>query len=120
MQCNHCGNPVEVDNTICPECGEVVQTKIQVLSPEERENFDGMTIEEEKHETDDTFEYQRNTSNGRVYVRQISFGNSPGGIINKIIIGAVILGLVIVALPLALAVLGILLLSWFAGGLRRR
>jgi hypothetical protein len=118
MNCTYCGFEMEEGAAVCLNCG-AEKGKVQVLTPEERENFQGLTINDEPEPRD--YEYKSADGRRRVYVRQVNLGKSPLGLFTPLLIGAVILGLVIFLLPLALFMVGILLLGWLlAGFLRRR
>lgn len=85
-------------------------SQVKVLAPNERESFQGITIEEpEKTEnaSSNQYEYYRETPTSRIYVKSVGFH----GWLPKLILGAVILGflafMVFIFLPVAvMAVIG--------------
>ena len=92
-----------------------------MLRPDERDDFNGLTIQQGgesenatgfKEETPGNYEYRSEGPGHRVYVRQVSFG-SHMGFLTKLLIVAVILFLVFVALPVALIVLAVSSLIWW-------
>jgi uncharacterized membrane protein YvbJ len=118
MNCTQCGCELEEGAAVCPNCG-TEQGKVRVLAPEERENFAGITIEAGRA-GGDSDEYRSEGPGRRIYVRRITIGNSPGGILLWVLIGTVLVLLVLISLPLALIGFGLLLLRWLSGGLRGR
>lgn len=122
MRCENCGNLNSDNQSSCSRCGQPL-TSVQILSPEERENFTGVTIEEESHQSEEDFYYQEyagpNGSNQRIFVRRMTINNSPGKFLRNFLVGIVLVGLVIVAFPVALVVLGFFLLNWFINRLNR-
>jgi hypothetical protein len=111
---------MEDESTVCSNCGGE-KSRVQVLTPEERENFQGLTISQEPERNDDGYyEYKSAGGRRRVYMRQVNLGRSPAGLLTSLFIGVVILGLVILFLPLALLVIGILVLGWLLSGFRGR
>ena len=120
MRCPKCGAEMENDSSICGRCvAETVEVK--VLRPDERDDFNGLTIQQGgeadnttgfREETPGNYEYRSEGPGHRVYVRQVSFG-SHMGFLTKLLIVAVILFLVFVALPVALIVLAVSSLIWW-------
>lgn len=104
MQCSKCGAQFEGDGTFCPNC----RPAVRVLSPEERENFRGITIEDTDFRNDREQEYS--DTGRRVYVKHIQLGT--GNLLQRIILGLVIAGLIVVALPFMMFILGAALLGW--------
>ncbi len=47
MKCDFCGREVEERVTECPYCHYQLKKETQVLSPDERDTFEGITIEED-------------------------------------------------------------------------
>lgn len=112
MKCTKCGAETGGENEYCQTC----QPSVRVLSPEERENFDGLTIQEESEDQDywEQPEHERN-----VYVRHINL--APKGVLGLIIMAIIFLGLMVVALPLTVFVgLGIGVVWFLQGILGRR
>ncbi len=116
MNCTQCGFELEDGAAVCPNCGMELG-KVRALAPEERESFEGMTIEAGRP-GGDSDEYRSEGPGRRVYARRIEIGNSPGGILLWVLIGTVLALLVLISLPVALIGFGLLLLRWLSGGLR--
>lgn len=104
MQCSKCGTQFEGDSQFCPNC----QPAVRVLTPEERENFEGMTIQDTEYRGNGDRDYSG--TGRRVYVKHIQLG--PGGLLGRIILGLVVAGLIVVALPFMIFILGAALLGW--------
>ena len=120
MRCPKCGGEMETDSSICSRCAAETG-EVKVLRPDERDDFNGLTIQQGgesenttgfREETPGNYEYRSEGPGHRVYVRQVSFG-SHMGFLTKLLIVAVILFLVFVALPVALIVLAVSSLIWW-------
>ena len=121
MRCPKCGASLDTDSSICSRCAaETVEVK--VLRPDERDEFNGLTIQqggeaehttEFREETPGNYEYRNEGPGHRVYVRQVSFGSQSMGFLTKLLIVAVILFFIFVALPVALIVLAVSSLIWW-------
>ena len=120
MRCPKCGGEMETDSSICSRCAAETG-EVKVLRPDERDDFNGLTIQQGgesenatgfKEETPGNYEYRSEGPGHRVYVRQVSFG-SHMGFLTKLLIVAVILFLFFVALPIALIVLAVSSLIWW-------
>lgn len=96
MRCPNCGYMQE-DQDICPECGYKLNN-VQLLTPEERENFTGITIEQEEQEPSHAKEYSRQY--GQYKTRIVWTG---GGLLTTVIFIGIILLLLFFALPIAIA-----------------
>lgn len=72
--------------------------QVQVLPPEERENFKGTTIDVGDREQDNRnySEYEYRDPQKRVYVRRV---NLNGGILNWLPLGFLIIAVTFIALP---------------------
>ena len=120
MRCPKCGAAMDNDSSICSRCAAETG-EVKVLRPDERDDFNGLTIQQDgdadnttgvREETPGNYEYRSEGPGHRVYVRQVSFG-SHMGFLTKLLIVAVILFLVFVALPIALIVLAVSSLIWW-------
>ncbi len=118
MKCFQCGFEMDDAAASCPNCG-AEQGKVQILPPEERENFQGLTIEAERGPAGDD-DYRGEGPRRRVYVHRVDLGSTPGGLFLKLIIAGVLLFLVIMALPLALLVIGVIFAGWLGSQFWRR
>ncbi len=63
MICNFCGHEVDDKVSECPYCHYIFEKDAQVLSSQERDNFDGITIDEEGNADD----HSRQNSSGNQY-----------------------------------------------------
>lgn len=106
MQCNTCGNEFDEQAGTCPGC-HTDPGKVQVLSPEERENFNGITIEQNS-------DNPKNAKTGSPFQKVFIFQSSSGGMLAKLIIGALLLIAVVVFLPLAILFIATLGLNWLS------
>jgi hypothetical protein len=106
LRCNVCGNETfEVTGT-CPDCA-LNLNKVQVLPPDERENFHGLTIEQDgRRETND----RTRSPFGKVFI----YNSASAGAMTKLILSTILLFVVILFLPLALLLAATLGLNWLA------
>jgi hypothetical protein len=109
MPCIHCGADTEPGQDTCINCRQ--KPEVTVLPPEERENFNGLTIEPDSNDKD-YHQSQTNHSNPHVFVHQFNFGSAKGNLLLKLLIGAVFLVIVILALPVALIFLAFFIINW--------
>ncbi len=72
MKCDFCGHEVDKGTVECPYCHYRFKIDAQVLSPEERDTFDGVTIDEGAGTADDGRAQGAVTDNG-------SAGSGYGG-----------------------------------------
>ncbi len=115
MKCIACGAEIQPDKQLCPLCMEL-EHKVQVLTPEEKQEFSGITIEQDQgKQTNDYDDYLDNDEKQRIYVRHVNLGQT--GIVTKIILGVIFAGLLVIALPIAILVLSIILFFFY--GVRR-
>lgn len=121
MRCPNCGAEMENDGGVCNRCAAEA-TEVKVLSPDERDDFTGMTIQQGggagdktgfREEPSGNYEYRSEGPGHRVYVRQVSFGTHPVGLLTKLLVVAGILFLIFVALPVALLVVAVSSLLWW-------
>ena len=109
------------ENSVCNRCsGKAAEVK--VLRPDERDDFRGLTIQQDSGSTAEpenregspgNYEYRSEGPGHRVYVRQVSFGSQPFGFLTKLVIAAMILFFIFVALPVALLLMVIFSLVWW-------
>ncbi len=121
MRCPKCNEEMNDENSVCNRCsGEAAEVK--VLRPDERDDFRGLTIQQDSGSTAEpenregspgNYEYRSEGPGHRVYVRQVSFGSQPFGFLTKLVIAAMILFFIFVALPVALLLMVIFSLVWW-------
>lgn len=105
LKCIVCGAEVDADEQQCSSCRENYNN-IQVLTVEEKQAFNGITLEEGQEQPMGGA-YERYNGNQRIYNRQFSVVNVS--FLTKIVLGIVFLGVVFIALPVA--IIGISLIS---------
>ena len=121
MRCPKCNEEMNDESSVCNRCsGEAAEVK--VLRPDERDDFKGLTIQQDSGSTAEpgnregspgNYEYRSEGPGHRVYVRQVSFGSQPFGFLTKLVIAAMILFFIFVALPVALLLMVIFSLVWW-------
>ncbi len=116
-QCTQCAAEIKEGMTYCPKCGQMCSA-VQVLTPQERENFQGITIQDDKDEQASGYEQRSFESGQRVYVRHIQFGSS--GFIVKLILLVITLLFIFVFLPMAMMFAAAGILGWFIIRLLKR
>lgn len=114
MKCNFCGNEVAPGTTECPYCHYQFDIDTQVLKPDERDDFDGVTIEEdgsqnysdqeksngrELYEERREYEEYRKQQRPEVKVRTFSLGS---GFLMTMLVLMVIVSLFFFVLPTVL------------------
>jgi ribosomal protein L40E len=117
MQCAKCGREIGPQATECPYCAS--KGEVRVLSREERENFDGVTLGDESSAGGD-YTYESQGARNRVYVRQVNFGSGGTSIWTKLAIVAVIGLLLFVVLPMFFLFFAAAAVVWFIISLLRR
>lgn len=86
MVCEHCGNTLDMHDPICRYC-HPPETEVKVLTPEERRQFQGMTLEQDHHSDkhDDSF-----FSDGKKQgYRFIHVNSAKVGMVTKLLLGVV-------------------------------
>lgn len=85
MKCSFCRKELERGTQECPYCHCSIEAEVQVLRPEERDTFDGVTIEQEGNAEGGTrvedMRTERRTyeqNNGGPQIRVHSFGCGSG------------------------------------------
>lgn len=113
MKCIACGAEIQPDEQLCAVCIEL-EHKVQVLTPEEKQDFSGITIEQDhRGQTNEYDDYLDNDEKQRIYVRHVNFSMGQTGIVTKIILGIIFAGLLIIALPIALLALSIVVFFFY-------
>lgn len=106
--CPECGKERDASVEKCPYCEQELQ--ITVLSPQERETFQGVTINQDTDEgREENYQYTGYGPNHRVHIRHVHV--SGGSFWSKLLIALTIMAflaaLVFVALPLVFVVVAI-------------
>lgn len=121
MRCPKCNEELTDPGVDCSRCGNSV-LEVKVLQPDERDDFQGLTIQQGQDAAEPgrsasdrpgDYEYRNEGPGHRVYVRQVSFGSNPLGLLTKLIVAAMILFFVFVALPVAVVLMAVFSLLWW-------
>lgn len=121
MRCPKCNEEMDGDSSVCNRCSCDV-SEVKVLRPDERDDFKGLTIQQDsgsteepvnQQETSGNYEYRNEGPGHRVYVRQVSLGSQSFGFLTKLVIAAMILFFLFVALPVALILMAVFSLLWW-------
>jgi len=121
MKCPKCNEEMNEDSSSCRRCS-VDDAEVKVLCPDERDDFKGLTIQQNGDTADEpeyredapgNYEYRSEGPGHRVYVRQVSFGSKPFGFLTKLVIAAMILFFIFVALPVALVLMAVFSIVWW-------
>ncbi len=100
MRCAHCGAELRPGEQQCSNCCQT-ETAVQVLTPEEKRQFQGVTLEQEgETETGSCYKDGNSQSDRRIYVRQINLTGT--GLLTKLFFGAILAVLIFIVLPITL------------------
>ena len=105
LNCTVCGIEVQENEQQCSKCREI-ESKVQVLTLEEKEHFSGITLEQgHVQEEGGYYKEQTNTNSQRVYSQQ--FNITSASWLTKLVIGSIVAVLLFVALPIAIVFISI-------------
>lgn len=97
MKCSFCGKELERGTQECPYCYCRIEAEVQVLRPEERDTFDGVTIEQDGNAEGGTRVEDMRTerrayeqNNGGPQIRVHSFGCGSGILMTLLILGGIL------------------------------
>ncbi|WP_425057858.1 hypothetical protein SCACP_24240 [Sporomusa carbonis] len=122
MRCPNCGAQKESETGSCPHCRQ--EATVKVLNRQDRDNFTGVTIEDE-HESGSHREYTggHQQAGYRTRVKNINVSFNSSGLTGKLLLAAVVALLIFFFLPLLmfiLAVTGVIIVAvWLLRMLRR-
>lgn len=122
MKCPTCGREIAPPDTECPNCADR-EAQVKVLTPAERENFQGVTLDSDptgERSGEGSYSYESRGPHHRVYVRGVSFGGGKTSLWTKLVILAVIGVVVFVILPMFFLFFAAAGLVWFILSLLRR
>lgn len=134
MKCNFCGREVPRGTQECPYCHYRFEIEATVLNPQERDEFEGVTIDESGYEEtgakderrpeqreryERREEYSNKSGGSKIYVKNLN--GCGGGLLGVLLIIAVLIALFIFFMPLfiVVAAIGVVyyLISSILGGL---
>jgi len=107
LNCTICGAEVEVDEQQCSKCREM-ESKVQVLTLEEKQDFSGITLVQDQQEEQEHYEQQAHHDNRRMYAKQFSISGTS--LLTKLVLGIILVGVIFVALPIAIFFISIVAL----------
>lgn len=127
MKCNFCGREVPKGTQECPYCHYRFEQEATILNPRERDEFEGVTIDENSGEETSsannertpeytqTYEYRREeyrTKPGgpKIYIKNFGCGS---GILSILLIICILVALFIFFMPLFVIIAGIGLIYYF-------
>ena len=120
MECPNCSAQIEAEAGSCPHCGH--ELGVKVLSRQERDNFDGITIEDRTN-SEGRGRYTDYDAGNRTKVKGINIAFDSSGWTGKLIIAAIFALLVFFFLPLLLFILlavgAVLVTVWLLRVFRR-
>ena len=119
QRCPKCAAEMD-EGKDCPKCGNPCSS-VQILSPQEREQFHGVTIQDEEVQNSPRSEHEWAGERQRIYVRHVQFDSTgPSGFFVKLIFLALILLFIFIFLPMALLLVAAGILGWFILRLLKR
>jgi hypothetical protein len=121
LKCPSCGRDIAPPDTDCRFCADR-EGQVTVLTPSERENFQGVTLDSGptgERGGEESYSYESRGPHHRVYVRRVSFGGGTS-LWTKLVILAVIGLAVFVILPMFFLFFAAAGLVWFILRLLRR
>lgn len=111
MYCEKCGNQLNSGEIHCNICRHS-SDKVEVLTPEEKNSFQGMTIEAVNNDENEQYQDEHRTAEQRIYFKQTHLNLSGVSLPTKLIIAALVVFMVFVALPIFLLILSVVLIGW--------
>ena len=120
MKCNFCGREVPRGTQECPYCHYRFEIEATVLNPQERDEFEGVTIDESGYEEtaakderrpeqreryERREEYSNKSGGPKIYVKNLN--GCGGGLLGVLLIIAVLIALFIFFMPLFIVVAAI-------------
>ena len=120
MKCNFCGREVPRGTQECPYCHYRFEIEATVLNPQERDEFEGVTIDESGYEEtaakderrpeqreryERREEYSNKNGGPKIYVKNLN--GCGGGLLGILLIIAVLIALFIFFMPLFIVVAAI-------------
>ncbi|WP_371381406.1 zinc ribbon domain-containing protein [Sporomusa aerivorans] len=112
MKCPNCGEQIEAGAGKCLHCGH--EMEVTVLSRQDRDSFNGITIEEENR--DSRRQYGGGGADEKIRVKQINLAFDSSSWLSKLAIAAVLALLVFFFLPMLMFFLlvgGVILIAYW-------
>ena len=115
MNCSICGSERQAGEEHCEICN-AKENKVKVLTSEENQYFDGITVEQDFDQRAKSHEsYQKEYRDARIYTTE--FKIIPTSFLTKLVIGIILAMmaavLFFVALPIVMVVIGIAFFSLY-------
>lgn len=101
MQCSNCNENIHSEAEVCPHCGHKVA--VTVLSQQERDNFNGVTIEEPSSRSGHG-QYRGHEAGGSPRIKQFSFSFGSMGLLGNLVVAAILAAMLFFFLPLVIFV----------------
>lgn len=112
MYCKNCGTPLDPSMTVCKKCEhDVIEAEVEVLTPEEKDSFQGVTIDTNEAGAQER-EREQAHSRQSVYFKHSTLNLSQTGFLFKFLLAALIIFMMVVILPIALLVFGAVVIGW--------
>lgn len=112
MYCKNCGTPLDSSMTVCKKCEhDSIEAEVEVLTPEEKDSFQGVTIDTHEAGTQGRVNEQAHSQQG-VYFKYSTLNLPQTGFLVKLLLAAFIVFMMVVVLPIALLVLGAVAIGW--------
>ena len=105
MNCSACGVEIQADEQQCSKCREV-ESKVQVLTLEEKQHFSGITLEQDQLGERRHYNDQTRNANQQMYTGHFSISSTS--LITKLLLGIIFATVVFVALPIAILFISII------------
>lgn len=106
LNCIVCGAEVQANEQQCSKCREM-ESKVQVLTLEEKQHFNGITLEQNLEQEEGRY-YEEETSNASQHIYSRQFNITHTSVFTKLIIGFILAGILFVALPLAIVFISVI------------
>lgn len=100
MQCPNCSEFIQSGADSCPHCGHKVA--VTVLSKQERDNFNGITIEDNSNNERERYDYE---AGGSPRIKQYSFSFGSLGLFGNLFVVAIIAAILFFFLPILVVTL---------------
>ncbi len=100
MQCPNCNENLQFGTDACPHCGH--KLAVTVLSRQERDNFNGITIEDNKY---DGHRQDRSYEEGSPRIKRINLSFGSSSWLGNLVVAAILAAILFFFLPLLMFIL---------------